>query len=95
VIYAPVLNLLYYAQKDQGAFKQGKNKKPQRLPIYKHTNNDTLKVIVSKSHYNQETKEFVSNLKNQYEKIEFINIQESLKCNKENLLNPWFVTTRQ
>ena len=74
VIYAPALDLLYYAQKDQGAFKQEKNKKPQRLPIYKHTNNDTLKVIVSKSHYNQETKEFVNNLKNHYKNIEFIKI---------------------
>ena len=142
VIYAPVLEILYYAKKDQGAFKQDKNKKPQRLPIYKHTNNNTLKVIVSKSHYNQETKDFVNNLKSQYKnykKIEFINIgsslklcliaegkadiyprlaptmewdtaagqaiveqaggsvlkytyQESLKYNKENLLNPYFVT---
>jgi len=141
VIYAPVLNLLYYAQKDKGAFKQEKNKKPQRLLIYKHTNNDIIKVIVSKSHYNQETKGFVNNLKNQYKNIEFINIgsslkfcliaegkadiyprlaptmewdtaagqaiveqaggktlkfniQESLKYNKQNLLNPWFVAKR-
>ena len=80
VIYAPALDLLYYAQKDQGAFKQEKNKKPQRLPIYKHINNDTLKVIVSKSHYNQETKDFVNNLKYKYKKtIEFIRIGSSLK----------------
>lgn len=79
VIYVPALNLLYYAQKDKGAFKQEKDKKLQRLPIYNHPNNDTLKVIVSKSHYNQETKEFVNNLKNQYENIEFINIGSSLK----------------
>ena len=142
VIYAPVLNLLYYAQKERGAFKQEKNKKPQRLPIYKHTNNNTLKVIVSKSHYNQETREFVNNLEKQYENIEFINIgsslkfcliaegkadiyprlaptmewdiaagqaiveeskgkiikyktKESIRYNKQNLLNPYFVTTRQ
>jgi len=80
VIYAPALDLLYYAQKDQGAFKQDKNKKPQRLPIYNHPNDDTLKVIVSKSHYNQETKYFVDNLKNKYKKtIEFIRIGSSLK----------------
>lgn len=142
VIYAPVLDLLYYAQKDQGAFKQDKNKKPQRLPIYNYSNNHTLKIIVSKSHYNQETKEFVNNLKRQYEKIEFINIGSSLKLcliaegkadiyprlaptmewdiaagqtiveesrgkiikykteeyikyNKQNLLNPYFITIRQ
>ena len=142
VIYAPVLDLLYYAQKDQGAFKQDKNKKSQRLPIYNYPDNHTLKVIVSKSHYNQETKEFVNNLKSQYEKIEFINIgsslklcliaegkadiyprlaptmewdiaagqtiveeskgriikyktEESIKYNKQNLLNPYFIATRQ
>lgn len=142
VIYAPVLDLLYYAQKNQGAYKQDKNKKPQRLPIYNHFDNHTLKVIVSKSHYNQETKEFVNNLKGQYEKIEFINIgsslklcliaegkadiyprlaptmewdiaagqtiaeeskgritkyktEESIRYNKQNLLNPYFITTRQ
>jgi 3'(2'), 5'-bisphosphate nucleotidase len=79
-IYAPALNLLYYAQKEKGAYKQEKNKKPQRLPIYNHTDNGILKVIVSKSHYNQETKEFVNNLKNQYKKtIEFIHIGSSLK----------------
>jgi len=142
VIYAPVVEILYYAQKDRGAFKQKKNRKPQRLPIYNHPNNNTLKVIVSKSHYNQETKDFVNNLKSQYKnykKIEFINIgsslkfclvaegkadiyprlaptmewdtaagqavaeeaggevvkykmKTSLKYNKENLLNPWFIT---
>jgi len=139
VIYAPVVEIFYYTQKNRGAFKQEKNRKPQRLPIYNHTNNDTLKIIVSKSHYNQETKEFVDNLKNQYDKIEFINIgsslkfcliaegkadiyprlaptmewdtaagqavveqaggeivefitQTPLKYNKQNLLNPWFVT---
>jgi 3'(2'), 5'-bisphosphate nucleotidase len=79
IVYAPALNLIYYAQKDRGAFKQEKNKKPQRLPIYNHIRNDILKVVVSKSHYNQETKKFVDNLKNQYEKIEFINIGSSLK----------------
>ena len=80
IIYVPVLEILYYAKKEKGAFKKEKNKKPQRLPIYKHANNNTLKVIVSKSHYNQETKDFVNNLKNQYKKtIEFIRIGSSLK----------------
>lgn len=80
VVYAPALNLLYYAQKDRGTFKQEKNKNPQRLPIYIHSNDhDTLKVIISKSHYNQETREFVNNLEKQYKNIEFINIGSSLK----------------
>lgn len=142
VIYAPVLEILYYAQKEKGAFKQEKGTITKKLPIYSNSNNNnSLKVIVSKSHYNQETMEFVNNLKNQYKNIEFINIgsslkfcliaegkadiyprlaptmewdtaagqaiveqsrgkvlkyksQESLKYNKQNLLNPWFVTKR-
>ena len=52
----------------------------QTYQNFEHPNNDILKVIVSKSHYNQETKEFVNNLKNQYKKtIEFIRIGSSLK----------------
>lgn len=142
VIYAPTLEILYYAQNEKGAFKQEKNKEPQGLPIYKYPNNNTLKVIVSKSHYNQETKDFVSNLKNKYKKtIKFVRIGSSLKLcliaegkadiypriaptmewdiaagqaiveqakgeiveyktqtplkyNKQNLLNPWFITKR-
>ena len=46
----------------------------------KNIYNDTLKVIVSKSHYNQETRDFVNNLKNKFKKsIEFIRIGSSLK----------------
>lgn len=80
VIYVPVYKILYYAQKEKGAFKQKENKKPQKLPIYKQTNNDILKVIVSKSHYNQKTKDFINNLKNEYKKtVEFIRVGSSLK----------------
>ena len=80
VIYAPALEILYYAQKEKGVFKQEKNKILQRLSIDDHPNNDTLKVIVSKSHYNQETEECVNHLKNRYKKpIEFIRIGSSLK----------------
>jgi len=141
VIYSPALELLYYAQKEKGAFKQEKDANTKKLPIYNRTNNTTLKVIAPKSHYTQETKEFVNNLKNQHKKIEFINIgsslklcliaegkadiyprltptmewdiaagqaiveqaggkivelktQTTLKYNKQDLLNPWFVTKR-
>jgi len=76
VIYAPALELLYYARKGDGGFKIEKNKSPLKLPIYNDSNADTLKVIVSKSHYNQETKEFVNNLKNQYKKILSLSILE-------------------
>ena len=81
VIYAPVLEILYYAQKEKGAFKQEKGAITKKLPIYSNSNNNnSLKVIVSKSHYNQETKYFVNNLKNQYKRnIEFIYIGSSLK----------------
>ena len=80
VIYAPVLKVLYYALKERGAFKQEKNGKPQKLPNDTHVDNDNLKVIVSKSHYTPETKDFVNHLINQYKKtIRFIQIGSSLK----------------
>ena len=54
---------------------------PRACPwgFHNHIHNSILKVIISKSHYNQEIKEFVDNLKNPYEKNEFINIGSSLK----------------
>ena len=58
VVYAPVPNTIYYAKKDEGAFKNSK-----KLPLEK---NDTpekyLNVVASKSHLSKETREFIDKL---------------------------------
>ncbi len=58
VVYAPVLNDIYYAKKNEGAFKNNK-----ALPLQINENpEDKLFVIASKSHLSKETQEFINNL---------------------------------
>jgi 3'(2'), 5'-bisphosphate nucleotidase len=65
----------YFAIKDRGAFKNGK-------PIYaKYSYNpqgEPIKIVASKSHLNEETEEFINNLKKNHE-VETLNIGSSLK----------------
>jgi 3'(2'), 5'-bisphosphate nucleotidase len=71
VVYAPVLDEMYSAKKDQGAFKNEK-----KLPIKR--NDDKFVIVASKSHLTDETKEFIDNIKTTKEKV-FISKGSSLK----------------
>lgn len=51
VVYAPALNLMYSAKKGEGAFKND-----ELLPLA--LNKDTYKIVASKSHMSDETKDF-------------------------------------
>lgn len=58
VVYAPVLDEMYYAQKGNGAFKNG-----QKLPLFINTSpKESLSVVASKSHLSKETQLFIDNL---------------------------------
>jgi len=58
VVYAPALELLYYAKKAQGAYKNG-----EKLPLYKNKNlKEKLVIATSKSHQNSETKKYIDSL---------------------------------
>jgi len=73
VVYAPVLDEIYYAKKGNGAFKNG-----QKLPL--HTNEspkEKLNVVASKSHLSKETQTFIDNLDTK--KIEQVSKGSSLK----------------
>lgn len=65
----------YFAIQDRGAFKNGK-------PIYaiysRNLQGDPIKVVASKSHLNEETEDFINNLKKKH-KVETLNIGSSLK----------------
>lgn len=71
VVYAPALNLLYSSKKGEGAFKNG-----IKLPLQR--NDDFLKIVASKSHLNDQTKDFIDNIKTTKQK-EFISMGSSLK----------------
>ena len=79
IIYAPALNLLYYAEKGKGAFKIDENGQKYKLPIYNKKPDNIIKVVSSKSHSNIETESFINNLRRQYEKVELLSIGSSLK----------------
>lgn len=68
VVYAPVLDELYWAEKGQGAFleKEGEVKK-LHAPTFTWTDSG-LKVVCSRSHLNDDTKAFIDKL-NQAETV--------------------------
>ncbi|MBF7066668.1 3'(2'),5'-bisphosphate nucleotidase CysQ [Campylobacter volucris] len=71
VVHAPALNLLYSSKKGEGAFKNG-----IKLPLQR--NDDFLKIVASKSHLNNQTKDFIDNIKTTKQK-EFVSMGSSLK----------------
>ncbi len=89
VVYAPALNLLYFAQKDKGAYRlkveedaltKEDLKEAERLPLYRNSNPEkVLRVVASRSHMNEETRNFIERLRNRTEKVETLSIGSSLK----------------
>ncbi len=77
VVYAPALNKLYYGGKDFGGYmvEKGEKVKLEGNPL----NRDKLVVVASRSHINEETKEFIESLKRFYRDIETTSIGSSLK----------------
>jgi len=58
VVYAPAINVIYYAKKNEGAFKNDK-----RLPLHINTNQkEKLLVVASVSHLSDETQSFINSL---------------------------------
>ena len=73
VVYAPAIDEMYKAKKDEGAFQNN-----QKLPL--HVNNNkkqNLKVVASKSHLSKETQAFIDNLETK--NIEQVSRGSSLK----------------
>jgi 3'(2'), 5'-bisphosphate nucleotidase len=73
VVYAPVLDICYWAQQNKGAFKDGK-----KLPLKTLDQRSTYKIVVSRSHMSNETQKFIDDLDTNKEK-ELIAIGSSLK----------------
>jgi len=73
VVYAPALDICYWAKQDKGAFKDG-----QKLPLKTDSQRNTYKIVVSRSHMSYETQAFIDAIDTQKEK-ELISIGSSLK----------------
>jgi 3'(2'), 5'-bisphosphate nucleotidase len=73
VVYAPALDVCYWAKQGEGAFKDGQN-----LPLKAESQRDTYKIVASRSHMSDETQAFIDAIDTQKEK-ELISIGSSLK----------------
>jgi 3'(2'), 5'-bisphosphate nucleotidase len=73
VVYAPALDVCYWAKQDEGAFKDG-----QKLPLKTVDQRNTYKIVASRSHMSDETQAFIDAIDTQKEK-ELISIGSSLK----------------
>jgi 3'(2'), 5'-bisphosphate nucleotidase len=73
VVYAPALNVCYWAKKGEGAFKNN-----QRLPLETQNQRNTYKIVVSRSHMTNATKSFIDLIETDKDK-ELISIGSSLK----------------
>lgn len=73
VVYAPALDVCYWAKQDEGAFKDG-----QKLPLKTANQRNTYKIVASRSHMSDETQVFIDVINTRKEK-ELISIGSSLK----------------
>jgi 3'(2'), 5'-bisphosphate nucleotidase len=73
VVHVPVTGVTYYSSKEAGAFKEenGKIGKLENSVIH-YTGKQHIKVVASRSHLSDETKEFVSELEKKGKHIEFV-----------------------
>ena len=80
VVYLPVDELLYCAEKGSGAFKEDRSGKLSKIFNGVHYDElERIKVVASRSHITDEVKEFVEGLKNEGKEVEMISVGSSLK----------------
>lgn len=73
VVYAPVLDKLYYGGKGLGAFMLHNNElEVLNKPVY---NSKVVRIVASRSHLNQDTQDFID----QFEKTDIVSMGSSLK----------------
>ncbi|HFU75372.1 MAG TPA: 3'(2'),5'-bisphosphate nucleotidase CysQ, partial [Arcobacter sp.] len=72
VVYAPAIDKMYSAKKDEGAFLNG-----EKLPLIKEEKEFT--VVASKSHLSEETQVFIDDLKTKYPNLTAQSKGSSLK----------------
>ena len=80
VVYLPVDEILYSAEKGSGAFKEVRSGNLSKIFNGVHYDElERIKVVASRSHITDEVKEFVEGLKNEGKEVEMISVGSSLK----------------
>ena len=62
VVYAPVLEVCYYAERGVGAYVQRSNNMAQRIQVKVHHAGEIIKVVASRSHSNARTESLLKQL---------------------------------
>ena len=75
VVYAPVLNKLWYGLKNHGSFVINDKKNPTKI-LKKEPSKNTIKIVSSRSHANNEK---LKNYLKQFKKYELVNMGSSIK----------------
>lgn len=78
VVYAPVLDSLYFARRGEGAWKQSAQAKPERI-YTRNLDMEKVKIVASRSHLSDEVKLFASSFDAYSENVELISMGSSLK----------------
>jgi 3'(2'), 5'-bisphosphate nucleotidase len=79
VVYAPVPDVLYYGVKGMGSFKIAKGISVKIHNSTSYLDKATVKVLASRSHMNEATRAFVSDIESRGQKVDFLSIGSSLK----------------
>lgn len=87
VILAPASGVLFFSEKNMGAFKSTtnldyfnpENLLAEALPLPLNHENKVYTVVASRSHLSKETEAYVENLRTKHGEVKFISIGSSLK----------------
>lgn len=81
IIYAPVTDTLYYAEKNKGAYKlmTASSLEKRKQEKINTTSSGVKKIVISRSHLSDATQEYIEDLQRQEGKLEFTSIGSSLK----------------
>ena len=80
VVYAPALDLMYYAKEGAGAWRQDAVQGTQKLPLHVNDSREQkLTVVASKSHRSPETEVYIDELRKSTRELEVVSIGSSLK----------------
>lgn len=64
VVYAPALNVSYYGALGLGSFVRRGDAQPEPIEVKPHTDYETVKVVLSRSHADDRTRKFLDTLGN-------------------------------
>ena len=78
-VYAPALDVMYYAMKGDGSYKIMDGRKVKLEPCPSWSDKTEVRVVASRSHMSPETLDFVKAIELSGRQIEFISSGSSLK----------------